>query len=377
MDKLFMFGVSVGPDYFIGREYETERLSANFKYGINTILISPRRIGKTSLVKRVAKLVDNSEIKIVHLDIFSCRSEYDFYNMFAAAVLSQTASRLEEWKQNAQDFLSRLTPKMSFSPEPMQEYSISLGITPKTHTPEEILNLPQRIAEKKGYHIIMCIDEFQQVGDFPESLTVQKRMRTAWQHQENVSYCLFGSKKNMMTALFQQRSKPFYKFGQTMELGVIPTETWIPYLRDRFAMVGKVLPEDIAIKICDKVQNYSSYVQELAYDTFLRTKTEPASEMTLDMAFEDLLDENTSMFIEKTERLTSYQLNFLHAISDGIHEDFGKSSVREEYNLGSSSNIPRVKTALLERELIEKKENGIFIADPVMEAWLKRRFCWA
>lgn len=371
-----MFGVSVGPKYFIGREAEIERLSANFKYGINTILISPRRIGKTSLVKRVAGEVDKQKTKVIHLDIFSCRSEYDFYNMFAAAVLQQTASRMEEWKQNAQEFLSRLTPKMSFSPEPMQEYAISLGITPKTHRPDEILNLPEQIAKKKGYHIIMCIDEFQQVGDFPDSITVQKRLRTAWQHQENVTYCLYGSKKNMMTALFQQRSKPFYKFGQTLELGTIPTETWIPYLCDRFHSEGKVLPKEIAIKICDRVENYSSYVQELAYDTFLRTGSAPCTDETLDKAFEDLLDENTSIFIEKTERLTSYQLNFLHAISDGIHNDFGKSSIKDEYNLGSSSNIPRIKTALLERELIEKKDNGLFIADPVMKQWLKRRFHW-
>lgn len=245
LSKPFVFGISVDSKHFIGREKEIERLSANFRYGVNTIMISPRRIGKTSLVKQVSKTIEDKNIKIVHLDIFSCRSEYDFLNMFASALLQQTSSHADEWKQNIRDFLARVTPKITLSPDPTQEFSISLGITPKTYKPEEILNLPQLIAEKRGYHIVMCIDEFQQIGDFPDSLTVQKKMRTIWQHQQNVSYCLYGSKKNMMSALFQQQSKPFYKFGQIMTLDTIPTETWVPYICSRFATEGKPSPRTL------------------------------------------------------------------------------------------------------------------------------------
>ena len=71
--------------------------------------------------------------------------------------------------------------------------------------PEEILNLPQRLAEKRGKHILICIDEFQQIGEFADSLTMQKRMRGVWQCQQNVSYCLFGSKKHMLENIFQNR----------------------------------------------------------------------------------------------------------------------------------------------------------------------------
>lgn len=374
--KPFVFGISVDSSHFIGRENEIERLSANFRYGVNTIMISPRRIGKTSLVKHVSKFVENKEIKIVHLDIFSCRTEYDFLNMFAASLIQQTASHVDEWRQSIRDFLSRVSPKITLSPDPTQEFSISLGITPKSYKPEEILNLPELIAEKKGYHIIICIDEFQQIGDFPDSLTVQKRMRTVWQHQGNVSYCLYGSKKNMMSSLFQQRSKPFYKFGQIMSLDVIPTETWVPYICSRFESEGKTISEDFAAQICSMVRNHSSYVQELAYNTLLRTKGDSTTIDNLKAAFNDLLDDNTTYFIEKTERLTSYQLNFLHAIVDGIHKDFGVSCIREEYNLGSPSNIPRIKKALQERELIDITDKGCFISDPVLEKWMKYRFNW-
>lgn len=374
MRKPFVFGVAVEDENFVGRSKEINMLTNNFKYGVNTILLAPRRMGKTSLVKRVAKDVQTDEIKIVHLDIFSCRNEYDFLNMFASAVLKQTSSHLDEWMQNARDFLSRIVPQVSFSPDPTQDYSISLGITPKTHQPEEILNLPEQIARKKGIHIVVCIDEFQQVGEFPDSLYVQKRMRSVWQHQQNVSYCLYGSKKNMMITLFQQRSKPFYKFGSTMELGTIPAEDWTPYLRRQFTSEGRTLSEPLATKICDMVELHSSYVQQLAFNVLVCTPTgEAVSEDILNQAYENLLDENTSLFQEKTESLTSYQLNFMKAIIAGVHEDFGKTNIREEYNLGSHSNIVRIKTALIEKELIETRSDGVFIADPVMKQWLRRR----
>lgn len=372
MEKPFMFGVAVSDEHFIGRQKEIERLSALYRYGSNTILMSPRRIGKTSLVKKVSELVESKDIKIIHLDIFSCRGEYDFLNMFAAAVLKQTSSHLDEWKQNAQEFLSRIAPRISFSPEPLQDYSISLGITPRTHKPEDVLNLPEMIARKKGYHIIICIDEFQQVGSFPDSLSVQKHMRSVWQHQENVSYCLYGSKKNMLASLFLQKSKPFYKFGQIMELGTIPTEEWIPYLCGRFKTQGKVLSEKLAEKICKKVEMHSSYIQQYALNVLIRTAGAEVTDETLSSAYEDLIDEVTILFQERTENLTMYQLNFLRAIVSGIHKDFGLSSIREEYNLGSPSNITRIKTALLEKELIDITDQGIIISDPVLKEWLAR-----
>lgn len=377
MEKPFVFGVAVSDEHFIGREKEIKQLAGNFQYGVNTILMAPRRLGKTSLVKKASTLVKNEDIRIIQMDIFSCRSEYDFLNMFASSILRQTASRVEEMEQNARDFLSRLVPKISISPDPSQELSISLGITPRSHKPDEVLNLPEIIAQKKGCHLVVCIDEFQQVGDFPDSLSVQKRMRSVWQHQKNVSYCLYGSKKNMMMALFQKSSKPFYKFGTTMELGVIPASEWIPYLRNRFSLFGKKLPEDVAAEICTKVQMHSSYVQQLAYNTLLCTDGETITSRNVDEAFENLLDENTSFFSDKTEHLTTYQLNFIRAVLDGIHTDFGKEGIRSEYHLGSSSNIPRIKESLLSQEIIDLSGEGAFLADPVMAVWLKKRMEWA
>lgn len=371
MDKPFIFGVPVEDSHFIGREGEINRLATNFKYGMNTILISPRRWGKTSLVNKVAGLVTSKELLVVKMDIFSCRNEYDFYNVFSEAILKQTASKVEEWKDVAKGFIERLTPKISMSPDPLSEYSLSLGITAKTHTPEEILQLPETIAQRKDCHVLICIDEFQQVGEFPDSLTIQKRMRSVWQHQDNVSYCLYGSKMHMMTNLFQKKSYPFYKFGEMLYLKPISLDAWKSYISGRFEQEGKHISDKLIQKLCETVAYHSSYVQQLAYSTLLLTKDE-VSEEILAAAVEDLISQNSSIFIEQTQSLTSYQLNFLRAILYGVNNGFNEKEVRESFDLGVPSNVARLKKSLVDKELIEYTENGVEIGDPVLRLWLKR-----
>ncbi|MEY8590215.1 ATP-binding protein [Butyricimonas hominis] len=372
MAKEFIFGVAVSGENFIGREKEIHCLSSNFKNGINTILSSPRRWGKTSLIKKVKAIVESDKLRVIYVDIFPCRSEYDFYNMFAEAVLKQTSFRFDEWKDIAYEFISRLTPKFAFSVGPDSDYSVSLGITSKTHSAEEVLQLPERIAQKKGIQIVICIDEFQQIGEFPDSVIVQKKMRSAWQHNSRVSYCLLGSRKHLMDELFQKRSLPFYKFGDIINLKLIPTEVWVPYICKQFKKVDRVISEELAAEICRIVENHSSYVQQLAWLTLLETE-KVATREGVARALNELLDENTPLFTQQTELLTTYQMNFLRAILAGIHKEFGIATVLSEYNLGSSSNISRLRKSMVEKELVEFRQEGYFIADPILKIWLERQ----
>ena len=374
MCKKFVYGVAVSDYNFIGRERETKRLLDNFKGGINVILMSPRRLGKTSLVKHVCNKLDDKDIITVYLDIFGCKSEYDFYNKLTAEVLKQTASKSELWFEEAKEFLYRLTPKISFSPEPNSDFSISLGITPKTHTPEEVLQMAETIAIKRKKRIVICIDEFQQIGEMANSKQIQARLRTVWQHQKHVSYCLFGSKHHLMSTIFLHRSMPFFQFGDTISLNKIATEDWVEYIVSHFADGKRTISHALAKEICKFTENYSAYVQQLAWLVFtLKEEGETVTEDDVRQAENDLLATNDILFMQMIEPLSEFQLNFLRAIASGIKKDFGLSEVREEYNLGSYSNITRLKTALLERDLIEKKETELVITDPIFAKWLKRK----
>ena len=373
MKRAFVYGISVEGENFTDRVKETKRLKLNFENGINVILISPRRMGKSSIVKKVKSEITNPEIKVVYMDIYDCRSEYDFYNRFATVLMKETASKSEHIIENIKRFLVRLTPKISFSPEPMSDISLSLGITPQNYQPEEILQLPELIAKEQGKHIVVCIDEFQQIGEFTDSLTIQKRIRGVWQHQQNVSYCLFGSKKHLMTKLFQNRKMPFYQFGEMMYLDKISTEDWVPFIQSRFEYQGKKISEKFARRICETVENLSSYVQQLAWNILAETHKE-TTEQEFNIGVEALMTQCSGLFQEQLQGLTSYQINFIRAICNGVHSDFGSKAVLEEYNLGSKSNISRIKESLLDKELIETDADGVYLEDPVFKMWFKREY---
>lgn len=370
-NKPFIFGVATSGDNFTDREKETAHLLQNFRHGVNTVIVSPRRWGKTSLVLKVCELAKSDKLKIVYLDIFACRSDSDFYNAFAAAVIKQTSTKLEEWLENVKSFFSRISPKISMGTDPMTDFSISFDLNPKSNDVDEILQLPEKIALKKGCNIVVCIDEFQQIAEFNDSTTFQKRLRTVWQLQKQVSYCLFGSKKHLMNELFEKQSLPFYKFGDAIYLQKIGTPYWVDYICSRFKTTGKNISRELAEKICLMVENHSSYVQQLAWLVWIHTDSD-ASESALKAAYQDLIDQNTTLFEKQTESLTTYQMNFLRAVINGVHDEFSSQEVLQKYKLGSSANVNIVKRALVKKELIEIEKRQVEIPDPVMKAWLKK-----
>lgn len=371
MKKSFIYGVAVEGENFTDRIAETKRLKQDFENGQNVVLISPRRMGKTSLVRRVISQVDTEKFSVVYLDIYDCRTEYDFYNKLVSATLNQTASKGEQVLRHVKDFLTRLAPRVSFGFDPANEMSVSLGITPKEYSPEDLLQLPEKLASRIGKHIVVCIDEFQQIGSFDNSLEVQKRVRGVWQLQQNVSYCLFGSKKHMLTDLFQNKRMPFYQFGDIRYLQPIPTSDWIPFIKRKFKENNQTITDQQITQICDTVENQSSYVQQLAWNVMIESGAK-VSDAAIDEAVNDLIDQNSILFLQQTEGLSAYQINFLKALAAGETGDFTSSAILQKYNLGSKSNISRIQETLIKKELIEKTGRTVTLADPVLKLWLLR-----
>lgn len=369
----FVFGVRVEGNTFTDRKEETNRLKMNFLYGVNTILISPRRMGKTSLVEKVCSLVESDTLKIAKIDAFGCRSENDFINAFATAVVRATSSKWEEWMENAKTFLSRFIPKISIGQDPLTDFSIALEYNRANTVTEDILQLPETIAKQKGIKIVICIDEFQQIADFPDSITFQKKLRSVWQLQSNVSYCLYGSKKHMMEKMFQSQSHPFYRFGDLFYLDKISETDWVEYICDRFRVTGKEISRELASEICTVTDRYSSYVQQLAWLVWLRTDKHATKE-DVEFGIDRMLDACEPLFIQQTESLSAYQMNFLRALANGVHTGFTRSEILDTYQLGTAANISRLKKALTEKDLIMMTApKKLEISDPILALWLKRR----
>lgn len=370
MSNPFVFGSATSGEQFTNRIKDADRLLANFTHGVSSIIISPRRWGKTSLVQKVSNLARDGNLKVVNIDIFSCRNAEDFYMLFVTEVIKQTSGKWEEWAENAKQFLSALIIKISFGVNPQTDFSVSLDFS-NVKFNDYVLDLPQKIAKDKGYRVVVCIDEFQQISEFADHVHFQKKLRSIWQLQQEVSYCLYGSKKHIMAELFSRQSMPFYKFGDVFFLQKISTEDWITFICERFESTGKKIAPEQAKIICDTVENHSSYVQQLAWNVWVKTDAVTKNE-DVDSAVTDLFNQNAMLYYRYVEELTGYQINFLKAVAEDVHTEFTKSEILQKYQLGTSANIKRLKDSLEKKELIDITQKIVNFNDPVFKLWFRK-----
>ncbi len=371
MESPFLFGKTVSEDAFTNRHADMERLVQNLRNHINTILISPRRWGKSSLVKKVAANLKNRNTKVILIDLLGVRSEEEFYKTLAAETIKSTSNKLTEWIQNGKLFFKHITPKISLGADPSQDFEISFAWKELEKNYKEVLNLPQNIAVAKGWHLIICIDEFQACGSFTEPKLFQKRLRTEWQHHKNVTYCLYGSRQSMMAELFEKQSMPFYKFGDVFYLPKIERGDWVIYIRRQFLSTKKNISEVLANLIADTVQDHSYYVQQLSYLIWVATPKTVTAEI-IAAALNQLLEQNAILYTRDTEDLTNAQHQFLKAVASGIRKGLSSKDVLHEFQLGTSANVLKVKKALLHKELIDENTSGVCFLDPVYELWYRK-----
>jgi uncharacterized protein len=375
METPFAFGKIVADQHFTNRVKEVERLTNNFLMGANTIMISPRRWGKSSLVHHAAGQVQKQYpgIRFVFIDLFNVRTEAQFYQLLAKETLKAFSTKVDEILEQSRRFLGRLIPKFTFSPGPDTDFSLSFDWEEIKKEPGEILFLAERLASARKMKAVICIDEFQNIAFFEDPLGFQKKLRANWQLLQHVSFCLFGSKRHMMLEVFNSPSMPFYKFGDVVFLEKIGREEWITYLEKGFRLSGKSIDREGCEMIAQLADNHPYYVQQLAQLAWLRT-TGKCSENIIEEAFESLVMQLSMLFHAATDGLSTTQVNFLKALIDGV-EHFSARLNLEKYQLGTSANIQRIKKALVEKEIIDTTGGSVQILDPLYAWWLKH-FYW-
>lgn len=370
----FIFGKIAKEENFTNREQDTLRLVTNFLSGTNTILISPRRWGKSSLVNKAATKATEKDKKIrfCFIDLYNLRGEEEFYRFLAQEILRATSSKYEELLESARNFLGRLLPQVTFSPEPNSAFSLSLNWDEVRKQPDEILNLAENIAKEKNIRLVICIDEFQNISHFGDSLNIQKKLRSHWQKHTHTSYCLYGSKRNMLKEVFASYGMPFYKFGDILFLQKITKEDWIPFITGRFTETGKFISNENAGIIADLVECHPYYVQQLAQQTWLRTDKNCDTDTVTD-AHENLINQLDFLFQSITDSLSNTQINFLKALLMGVKMLSAKSNIKA-FDLGTSANVSKIKKTLENKEIIDVLGNKIELLDPIYKSWLKKKY---
>jgi uncharacterized protein len=369
MNSPFNYGKLAEGFYYTDREKESAWLEQQLNAGINTMLISPRRWGKSSLVQHVAARMKRKDKKMVFcfIDLYNTRSLEEFAEVYSSSLLKSTSGSFEEAVSTVKSVFRHIVPAINLSPDPASEVSLSFDWKTVKKNLSEVLDMAEKIAQQKKMKLIVCVDEFQNISYLDDPGAFQKKLRAHWQKHQHVTYVLYGSRQHLMMDFFTKPSMPFYKFGE-----VFFQKHWISFITRRFKDTGKSIGETEAMAIAGMMKNHPYFVQQLSQAVWLKTSRKAILD-NIHEAIEDLLDQYTILYQKEADQLTNFQLNFLKALADRV-TSFTKQAVLSEYNLGSSANVKRIKEALQNKEIIDVFGKDVQFNDPMFELWLKKRY---
>jgi len=335
-----------GKQYFCDRENETKTLLDNIKGGQSTILIAPRRIGKTGLVKHVlAHLPVNT--KGVYMDILATEDIGGFLSSMATAIIKSfpesTRSGRNIWK-----LVKSLRPVLTFDPLSGAP-QVTLDLKPGEAESHAAMMLGY--LEKQKFRIVIAIDEFQQILKYPETNT-DAMLRGIIQQLKNVVFIFSGSHQHLMTELFSTPSRPFYNSARSMKIDRIKRHKYKSFIHDKFVKEGKSIELDVIENMLEWTDDYTYYVQILCNRVFIRKEKQIVDEVWKEEA-DRILNEQAFIYYNYRELLTFHQWNLLKAIAKD-NKVPGPTSKKfiSDYSLGSPATVLRSLKALGKREMI-------------------------
>ena len=256
MENPFKFGVVVEKDCFTNREKERHQIAQTLNSGNHLILISPRRFGKTSLVKEATK---NLKRPVIYLDLQLVTDIADF-----TAHLLRSVLKIDKWKKIKQTIAAfRIVPTISLDPQTnAMDISFQPSVTKDWFLAlEDVFNLIEKVGEN-GKKPIVILDEFQEILTIHKNLN--KQLRSILQHHQHVNYLFLGSIESMMKDIFEKKKSPFYHFGLLLGLKKIPYPDFLAFLENR---LNKITSE--AHRLSEQILNFSTchphYTQQMAF----------------------------------------------------------------------------------------------------------------
>lgn len=374
MKHPFIYGNVLGEQHFVNREKDIARLRKTLSDGVNVVLMAPRRWGKSSLVRAlIHQEKNNAQVKYCHIDMFEIRSEEGFYEVLSRGIIKSIYNKTEQALQGISRWLGNIQPKMGISTQHGEGFELSFDFKFYKPDPEKILNLAEKIAREKNMRIVICIDEFQNIETLDNSLAFQKLLRAHWQQHQHVTYLLYGSKRHMLSQLFEKQSWPFYRFGEVIYLEKIPEKEFQQYILRQFRKHNKKISAPQARRIIQLMCNTPYHVQQFAHIVFNLCAAEVTDELIEKQAIEELFMRNDQLYRLQFEQLSGMQINMLQVLAFEEKRPHNSLEVLIEYGLKSSGNVSRALKGLEDKEVIDRFGPEIEFIDPGFKLWIRQR----
>lgn len=362
-----------GSELFCDREDETNALIRNAENGLNTTLVSIRRMGKTGVIYNVFyELLKKNEIKCLYTDLYATQSLKDLTEQTALAIYNAFPEKQSPGKKFMK-LLKSLSPVLSYDqlsgqPEIHFEY---MHIKQYEHSLSALFSF----LEEQQKPVLFAMDEFQQVATYPEKNT-EALLRSIIQKLKNIHFIFSGSNKHLMHEVFNNQKRPFFASTQMLYLQPIPADKYLPFIRLKFEENKRTISDEALQFIGEWTRLHTWYTQVLC-NRLYASKIKQIELHHVKSTCDVLLKESEGTFFQYRNLLTAGQWQFLKAIAseDTLYQPSSKEFLLK-HKITTAGNVPRFINALLNKEMIyQAEENGksyYRVYDCFLSRWLER-----
>jgi AAA+ ATPase superfamily predicted ATPase len=365
----------VGPEYFCDRTEETAMLTNLLTNGNNIALISPRRVGKTDLMRHCFQqksIKDNYHCFLI--DIYATNSFHDFVSVFGKSILDTLKSKGRKAWEGFLNALLSVRSEISFDINGNPVWGLGVGaMVPPQTTLDEIFTY-LRTAEK---HCLVAIDEFQQILYYNDNKNVEAALRTQIQQCSNANFIFAGSQRHLMSEMFLSPSRPFYQSVVPMSLGAIPMDRYWTFAEPQFAKNGnRKISYEVVASVYERFEGITANVQRIMNMLYMLTpKGEVCTTEMIDKAIDTYLQLSSAYYEELLRQMPEKQRNvFLAIATEGQVKGISSGKFVRKYNLPSTSSVVSAVKGLLEKDFITQNDNVYSIYDRFFQLWIEKTF---
>ena len=372
MDNPFVTKGYAGSEYFCDRVKETQQIVELLKNGNNIALISPRRVGKTDLIRHCFQ---QSELKdnyyTFHIDIYATSSLRDFVNVFGKTILDELRPKGKAVWEGFLSVLRSLRSEITYDINNFPTWSLGLGdIENPAITLDEIFEYLNN-ADKP---CVVAIDEFQQIVNYSDTSNMEATLRTYIQKCPNATFVFAGSKRHLMGEIFTSPSRPFYQSVMLMNLHPISVEKYVEFAQYQFKKNGKSIEEDAVKRVYERFDAITSCMQRVLNVLFLKTHLGQYCNIEMvDAAVEYILDLFSETYSDLLERIPEKQREVIIAIArENKAKNITSKTFIKKHHLQTVSVITAAVRGLLDKDLVTADKGEYTVYDPFFAMWIRR-----
>lgn len=366
----FVVGKYLSDRYFCDRSEETEFLRKQLLNGRDVALISPRRIGKSGLIQHLLHQEDiNQKFHVFYVDIYATTSLAEFVYTLGKGIYEQLKPLTTAWKERFFQIISSF--RVGFKLDAMTgtpSFDMGLG---DIQTPQITLDEIFAYIEEADRPCVIAIDEFQQIGEYSEK-NVEALLRTKIQQCHRAQFIFAGSKRHLMSNMFNYPSKPFYQSAIGMGLDPIPVHVYADFATNLFEERDKHVQREVIETVWNRFHGYTWFVQMMMNELYALTNIhETCTTEMIEVARRNVILAQENIYKDLLAKLPPRQKMVLQAIAkEGVAQNITSSKFIKKYNLSSASSVQAAVKLLLKNDLITQEAHGYRVYDFFLSDWL-------